>query len=196
MNFNDIVDSTLDAAGSEIPQKQRAMYKEAFEKIFKNGEIPYEALGMGSAFLEHLYAYGHGLYKTGNYKKAAQIFSALSILNPNDSRYVFAQAATHQKMKMYPEAIQAYLAYARRVPEDPEPLYYLYDCFLQTGLMQQALESLIEAITRCGNNKQHAHLKAKCIMIIKSLRRQVQEIEDKIKEKTAKEAASTSTKAA
>lgn len=169
MNIDNIFDQTIDAAGLPLTPSQKTQCKEAMDKMFTSGTLPYKALGFGTDLLEHLYGYGHGLYKSGNYKKAAEVFQALNILNPDDTRYIIAQAAALQKQKKYVEAIEAYSAYMKREPANPEPLYYLYDCYLQIGQMEQALESLMECIKRCGEIKEHGHLKAKCVMIIRTL---------------------------
>lgn len=172
-------DATIDRINPKIPLSQRKKLKEAIEKIFIDGQVPHQAMGLGTDMLEHLYSYGNGLFSSGNYQKASDIYQALIYLNPTDSRFVFALAAAYHKMKKFREAVFAYVHSANLDKENPEPLYYMFDCFSELNLPQQALESLIECIKRCGDKKQNGLMKAKCLLIIKNLRQQVEAQEAK-----------------
>jgi len=188
----DLLDAAFDASMAKINPKmnanQRAKFKDVMEKIFKEGQIPHEAMGLGNEMLENLYAYGNNLFSSGNYKKAQQLYMGLCYLKPIEPRFLFALGATYHKMKDYPNAIYGYVHSANVDKENPQPMFYLYDCFMQQKMFQAALEALIECIRRCGNKKENAPLKAKCILIINSLRKQVEEEEAKLqKEEHPKE---------
>jgi type III secretion system low calcium response chaperone LcrH/SycD len=182
-------DTTMDKIHPEMKADQRTKFKDVMDKIFKEGMPAHEAMGLGNEMLENLYAYGNSLFSSGNYKKAQQVYLALCYLKPTEARFLFALAATYHKMKDYTDAIFTYVHSASLDKENPKPMFYLYDCFMQKQLFQSALESLIEAIKRCGDKKEHGPLKAKCLLIIRSLRKQVDEEEAKLKNQTAPEEA-------
>lgn len=166
MDFIDqLLETSMDAINLDINDRQKAKLKEAMQKIIKDGETPYKAMGFGLELMEHLYDFGCHLYNSGNYKKALDVFSALRLLKIDEYRFAFAYAASCHKLKNYKEAILAYVSSANKDKEASEPFYYLYDCFMQVGLTQEAFEALSQAIKRCGDRKDKAQLKAKCLMI-------------------------------
>ncbi len=169
-------DAAMDKTHPEMTAEQREKYKSVIERIFKDNLEPHEAMGLSDEMLENLYAYGNTLFNTGNYQKAQQVYLALCYLKPTHSKFMLALASTYHKMKDYPNATFGYVHSASLDKDNPLPLFYLYDCFMQQNLFPSALEALIEAIKRCGSNKEHARLKAKCLMIIKSLQKQVDEV--------------------
>ena len=146
-------DATMDRIKPEMNPKQRAKFKGVIEKIFKDGQIPHEAMGLGNEMLENLYAYGNNLFSSGNYKKAHQLYMGLCYLKPTDWRFLFALAAAYHKMNDYSSAIVGYVYCANLDRENPQPMFYLYDCFMQKLNFNAALEALIEAIKRCGDKK-------------------------------------------
>ncbi len=75
-----VINITLDFVNPKITSKERENMKIAMEKIFREGKSPYEAIGFGVEFIEHLYSYGNGLFSSGNYKKACDVYAALKTL--------------------------------------------------------------------------------------------------------------------
>lgn len=128
--------------------------KEQLEKLVGNvmrGATVAQATGVSPAALEGLYALGHDLYNSGNFKDAQVVFQALSIYNSHDSRFWMGLAGCRQALEQYEAAIDAYqLAAVADQLKNPEPILYAVKCLLKLSRKADAIAGL-EAVLKLGD---------------------------------------------
>jgi type III secretion system low calcium response chaperone LcrH/SycD len=127
-----------------------------------------------------MYAYGFRLYNLGDYKKALQVFTGLTMIDPQDFRFHLSLGAAYHRLKNHVSAVDSYYRSAQIEPENPMPHYYMYDCFMQENLWGDAQLCLDEVIKRCGNHPECAELKARCKMLSDPLKAKIAEFEIKL----------------
>lgn len=160
-----------------LSEEERNKYTEMMLEIFDKGKSPHEVLGFSDEIIEHMYNYGYRLYNNGNYKSARDVFHGLVYFMPQEPRFVLALAASHHRLKEYDEAAKGYLSYALLEPENPVPLYYMYDCYYQNDYVGDAEACLLEVINRCGENPMYAKIKERSQLMLENLRKEIDQLE-------------------
>lgn len=152
-----------------IESDKKQQFKEILKKIFIDRQKPMDAMGLGQDFIEYIYSHGYRLYNNGNYKKAREVFTMLGIFDPTDARFPLALGACRHRLKNYNEAVEAYYNSAVLNPETPLPWYYMYDCYIQLGLLDDAAICMQEVIKNCGDKEAFAKLKERSILMLDGL---------------------------
>lgn len=176
----EMVNQSIASLDSNLSSEEKEKYRDIFIKIFKEGKNPAEVLGFNKEMLEHMYAYGFRLYNLGNYKKAANVFLGLTMLNPDDPRITMAAGAAYHKLKNNVKAVEYYYLSSQQDPENPMPHFYMYDCFIQENFWGDAAFCLEEVIKRCADYPECAELKARCQLLLEPLKAKIAEHEAKL----------------
>ncbi len=163
----------------KVSDEEKKKTVELIVKIFEQGIQPKEALNLGDDIIEHMYNYGYRLYNNGNYENARNVFLALTVLVPPESRFWLALAASYHRLKDYANAIDTYAHYANEEKHNPLPFYFLYDCYYQIGNVGDAEICLMEVIYRCGDNPLYAKIKQRSILMLENLRNEIEDLKDK-----------------
>jgi type III secretion system low calcium response chaperone LcrH/SycD len=172
-----LVHEVIQNLDAKIKPEERQKLEEAMMKIVVEGQTPKDVLGFSDEMMEHMYNYGYRLYNNGNYKKASDVFRALTTYNPKENRYFLALGAALHRQKNNKEACEAYLVAAILDPKDPLPFYYMFDCYNQVGMLSDAQGCLQEAIRRMGDNPVFNKLKPRCELLLEGLLNHIKELE-------------------
>ncbi len=172
-----LIKETVESMKLQVPDSEKETYIKLMIQIFDQGVMPKEALGLSDEMVEYMYSYGYRLYNNGNYEHAKNVFSALAIFAPTESRFSLALAASYHRLKDYPNAIQVYARYGRQEMNNPLPFYYLYDCYYQLGNIGDAEICLMEVINRCAENPLYAKIKERCTLMLENLRDEFKQLE-------------------
>jgi type III secretion system low calcium response chaperone LcrH/SycD len=109
------------------------------------GEDPKTILGIGDRELEKVYASGHQLYASGQYRQALPLLTFVCTYQFGEPRYWLALGACRQMMKDFEGAITAYgLCYALN-SQDPWPLIHTALCCLAKRDNEKARDALLLA---------------------------------------------------
>lgn len=164
-----LVQAILDKLPQEMSERDRARCEEMMLKMLLEGKNGMEAIGFSSEMVEHMYAYGYRLYNNGNYKNAKKVFMGLTMLHPDDARFYLAQAACHQHLKEWDQAIAVYNTSSILDPISPMPLFYMYECLNQLKAYEDAASCLKETMKRCGDEPLFASVKERCQLLLEAL---------------------------
>lgn len=151
----------------KITEAEKAMQEEAMLKIILEDKTPKEALGFSDEMIEHMYAYGFRLYNLGNYKKAKDVFTSLSMFLPDDPRFYLGQGACCQRLKDWENAAAAYNTCSLIDADSPMPLFYMYECLSQLNRPHDAAACLGEVVKRCKDMEIFAKIKERCLLLLK-----------------------------
>jgi type III secretion system low calcium response chaperone LcrH/SycD len=157
----------------DLSETEKAQYEDIMIKIFEEHQKPKDVLGFSDETMEYIYSYGYRLYNNGNYRKAAEIFIILVILEPLDPRFTLALGAANHRLNNWTEAIDNYYRCSLQDPTSPLPFYYMYDCYRQNDLLEESALCLEEVIKRAGDQKAFAKMKEKSRLTLEGLRKQI-----------------------
>jgi len=163
---------TVEAAEKSLGQIGTAL-EDIGNKIFKQGMLPKDALGLSDAIIEGIYAQAYQLYNTGKYTEASHLFRMLVMLNTTEVKYILGLAACLHMLKEYQNAVQTYAMCAILDPENSVPHYHSSDCYVQMKDYLSAIISLDLAVQRAGDKPEYAKLKERASMSIESLKKQI-----------------------
>lgn len=172
-----LIQEVVDKLDLEVPESDRKKFAEMMVQIFDKGSPPQEVVGFSNDMIEYIYNYGYRLYNMGNYKNARDVFLGLIRFKPNEARFFLALAASHHRLNEYDKAVDYYLVYGGLEPNNPIPYYYMYDCYYQTGLVDDALICLLEVIRRCNDNPIYAKMKERSQLMLDNLKKEIEELE-------------------
>lgn len=154
----------LKTEGVDISPKMQHMAEEAFEKILEGNSLPKQALGISDQLIEKFYSYAYQAFQAGKYDETLPVFKFLRQLDPLDSRYSFAIAASYHYKKEYLLAAGNYLVCNRTDPFNPIPYFHLYDCFFKSGHYASALVAIQACIGLASIDPFYASLKEKALL--------------------------------
>ncbi len=139
-------------------------------KNLKTGMTLQDATGVSDETLEEIYSLAYSYYDQGKYKESACLFQFLTGVCPKTYKYVMGFAASYHQLKIYAEAAAGFYIAFNIEPSNPEPAYYVMDCFLKQNLLEEAKEFANVTILVCDKRPEFQDLKNRCELIIKSLK--------------------------
>lgn len=167
----ELIKVIMSKISDEAFQNEKPKYEEVLIKIFGEHVKPKDAMGFSNETIEYIYSYGYRLYNNGNYKKAADVFAMLLVLDPTDSRFPLALGACNHRLKNWAEAVQNYYLAGVLEATSPLPFYYIFDCYIQNNFLQEAALCLEEVIKRAGNQEAYAKIKQKSKLLLEGLKK-------------------------
>ena len=168
--MQDLIHAMVENKGLALSDEDKKKYEVIMKKIFEEHMKPKDVLGFSDEMIEYTYGYGYRLYNNGNYKKAEQVFTALTSLDPTSARFSLARAAAHHRLGHYGEAVEEYYKSGILDPSSPLPFFYMYECYTHGKLIEDAIICLEEAVKRSGDKKEFASLKTRSLMILDGLK--------------------------
>ena len=133
---------------SESPQSATSSID---ERLF-SGESLAEIGGMQTEVIHAVYSLAYQQYSAGLYDKALKSFSCLCVYDSWNSRNFLGQAACLKMMKLYGDAIQAYLQAYLLDSSQPDPLVQAGDCAMSLNDLKGARDSYQAAIEVAQRN--------------------------------------------
>lgn len=88
----------------------------------------------------YLLAFEH--YQKGDYAKAATLFGGLVLVRKNDFKFWLGLGASHQMLKHYNKALNAYHFAQQSNPEHPMGYFHSAECLWNQNKGKEALEQL------------------------------------------------------
>lgn len=160
---------------SQVDVRDQAQVESAAQEILAKmkaeGKTFHEVLGLSEGFIERLYAMAYSYYNQGKYPLALDYFRLLTTMNTKNAKYFFGLASTLHQMKEYDSAGATFMMAFCLEPTHPLSVYYAADSYLKDNQIDSTKECLEIAIEIAGNRPEHAHLKERCLLIKKTLKR-------------------------
>lgn len=147
----------------------RALGAEVLKRM-EEGMTLKDATGISDQSLEEIYTLAYGFYNQGKYKESVSLFQFLAGASPKTYKYVLGLASSFHQLEAYEEAAVGFFIASNIEPENPIPAYYVMDCFLKQGLLEEADEFAQVTTWICGDRPQFQDLKKRCELIKKSLK--------------------------
>lgn len=97
---------------------------------------------------EAIYLLAFELYQKGDYAKATTLFGGLVLSRKNEFKYWLGLGASHQMLKHYHKALNAYQFAQQIDPEHPMAFFHSAECLWNQNKAKEALESLKNAEKR------------------------------------------------
>ncbi len=160
---------------SEIDVTNRAQVEEAASAIIAQMKAEnktfHEVLGLSEAFLERLYAIAYTYYNQGKTREALHYFRLLTSMNAKCSKYHFGLGASFHQVNEFEAAASAFVIALSLDPTHPLPAYYAADSYLKINQLEPAKECLEIALEIAGDEEEHKHLKERCLLIKKTIKK-------------------------
>lgn len=146
-------------------------------------EPPKASITIPETHAEALYSIAYSLYESGQYKKAADMFRLLVMMNTFEYKYVFGLAASLQKAEEYFFSATAYMMAATLDTSCPLPHFHSSECYMKMNDPASACIALSLAIDASGKQEKYAVLKERCILAKNKLSKMVKKMikEEKLK---------------
>lgn len=97
---------------------------------------------------EAIYVIAFELYQKGDYAKATTLFGGLVLARKKEFKYWLGLGASHQMLKHYMKALNAYQFAQEIAPEHPMPYFHSAECYWSQNRPKDALETLKKAEKR------------------------------------------------
>jgi len=153
------------------PQNIDKKAAELANKMTKEGKTLKQASGISDAMENEAYTLAKQYYDQGKYKEAVVLFSALSTLSPERPAYLYGLGSSYHQLKDYINASLGFYGAFSLNANDPMPVYYLADCFVNLGSKEDAIKflDLTIAIAEGVDKKKYQSLSERCKLIKNSL---------------------------
>lgn len=148
-------------------------YSHMAEKLFKEGGMVKDSLGIPDETIEGIYGQAYLLYNTGKYRDASELFRLLIMLNSLESKYMMGLAACFHMLKEYEAATSTYTLCSIIDPDNPIPHFHASDCYLEMGDKVSAIIALEMATKRSGEKPEFVTLKERAEITLKGLKKEV-----------------------
>lgn len=153
----------------------------AVEKMARGNTTLKDAFGIDPEGMESFYYIGYSMFQKRNYPAARRAFELILQLDPFESRYYHALAATQHKQKDFFAAAQNYtMAFTTSAINNPELHYHSADCYLKMDDLVSAIVSLGCCIEACDDrNDIHRQIKMRSTTLREVLIKNLAERESK-----------------
>ncbi len=138
--------------------------------MMTNLTLPKDLIGLDEEMIESIYRQAYLLYNAGKYSRAIELFRALCMLNPADSKFLLGLAACFHMLKQYKGAIDTYALCAVVNPESPIPYYHSSDCYLKLDDAVSASIALELAIKRAADKPEFKKMYDRALMTLKGIK--------------------------
>ena len=101
-----------------------------------------------------LYSAAYARYESGLYAEAGDIFTQLTLMDPQEEAYWRGLAASRQMGQKFKSALYAWGLVSLLSKEDPMPHLHAAECFLSLQKRDDALTALNAALERAKDNLQ------------------------------------------
>lgn len=165
-----IQESLADLFSSENMDWLQNNLESVLQKVFKEKQVPQDALGISDATAEKIYGQAYQLFNSGRYVEASRLFRTLILLNITEPKYALGLAGCFHMLKEYKNAAEAYMRCGLMDPESPIPFYHASDCYVNLGETVPAIVSLQLAVQRAGDKPAYSVIKERALLTIERLK--------------------------
>jgi len=102
--------------------------------------------------VKELYSAAYARYESGLYNEAGEIFTQLTLLDPQEEAFWRGLAASKQMGQKYKSALYAWGLVSLLSKEDPMPHLHAAECYLSLQQKSEALIALNAALERVKDN--------------------------------------------
>lgn len=159
--------------GPSVPKEQKKVLMKLLVDIFENGKSPREAMNISDVEIRELYHIGYNLFNSGKYELARGIFHLLNILEPLNPGFATCLGVCYHRVKNYDRAISAYMQSSALEADNPVPLFYCYDCYMNLKMPDAAGIMLCNVIARAGDKPQYAKIKQRASLLLEPLTKEL-----------------------
>lgn len=180
----DLIKEAVEGAYPEGNPKEKTECANKLRKIVETGQMPRaEDFSITPQMLATLYNLAYQDYNSGKYNEAANIFSFLCVIEPENADYVFALGACQHMLKNYWEALNSYMAAFYLDVSNPLPFLHISDCYIQMKKPGHAICSLGIVLAQAGDNPKYAKIKERSKLTRESLIKEIElaEAQGKVK---------------
>lgn len=163
-NIKQTIRETIENYNPNLPTQEKEKIEDILVKLLAEHEIPKKVFGVPQELIELYYNKGYSLFKAGKYLEAIQIFETLRYLDPINSRYSFAIAASFHHLKDFKKAAANYILCKESNPFDPVPCFHLYDCLKKLDQPLLGYHALSEVIFKSEDMPQYKNIKEQAIL--------------------------------
>jgi type III secretion system low calcium response chaperone LcrH/SycD len=153
------IKSAVNKLGPNFTKEQKIEYAKILVKIFEKGMQPKEALNITDNEMAQIYSFAFHEFSAGKFAEARELFKMLYTLEPSNADFAIALGICHHRLKDFDYALQLYMVATLLDPETPVPLFYAYDCFMQTGNEMGAGMMLCNVIKKASADPKYARIK-------------------------------------
>jgi type III secretion system low calcium response chaperone LcrH/SycD len=153
------IKSAVNSLGPTVSKEEKKEHAKLLVKIFEQGMAPKDAMKISNDEIACLYSYAYQVFAKEQFKEAREYFKTLLKLDPFNSDFALALGITHHRLKDYEYALHCYMLSALLAQENPLPLFYAYDCFMNLKQDAAAAVMLSNAIVRSGDQPKYAKVK-------------------------------------
>ena len=147
--------------------------EELISFLIENEVISKSSLAVTTDHLKKIYGKAKRFYDNGNYREARNLFSFLYILDQENSYFLYGLASCHMLLNDIDAAIRTFMQYAKFASEDPNPFFYIANCYEKKNDLASTLIALQETIDRCGDKPQYADLKKRAMLAFEYFKKQI-----------------------
>lgn len=104
---------------------------------------------MGDMDRKKLYSTAYACYDEGLFVEASDIFTQLTLIDPQQEAYWFGLAASRQMEKKYKPALYAWGFAALLSKDDPLPHFHAAECLVSLNQKEEAKIALSAALECC-----------------------------------------------
>jgi len=169
------IKSAVSKLGSKLSKEEKSEHAKLLVNIFEKGMTPKEAMKISDQEMAQIYSYAYHQFSGGKYEEARELFKMLLTLEPQNSNFATALGVCHHRLKAYEYALYCYMLSSVLAPTDPVPLFYAYDCFMNTNDEVSAGVILCSVIARAGDQPQYAQIKADAQLRLEPLQKKIVE---------------------
>lgn len=173
--LREMIKSAVTKMGPEVSKEEKKEYAKLYIKIFEKGMSPKEAMKFSEPEMSMIYSYAYYLFNGGKYAEACELFKMLFILDPTEPGLATALGVCHHRMKAYELALICYMMAAQIDIFDPVPLFYAYDCYMNTNDPESAIFCLYNVMGRAQHDDRYSKLYDKASAIIEAKNKQDEE---------------------
>jgi type III secretion system low calcium response chaperone LcrH/SycD len=136
---------------------------------------PREAMEITDEQMMQLYSYAYHLFSTAKYEEARELFKMMLNLDPLNTDFATALGVCHHRLKSYDNAITSYMLAAFLDEDNPVPLFYAYDCYMNLKQDIPACMMLSNVVARAADQTAYAQVKQDAQMRLEQLQAKILE---------------------
>lgn len=149
-----------------VPNEKVADYAVA---ALKGELVLKEAHGITDGAMEAIYAIAYNEFQASKFESAERLFLFLCTFDHLNHKYWMALGACRFGNQAFTDAATAYVIAGLNDDKDPTAPLRAADCYLASGDVSTAIETLKHGIKLCGDNSKHAQAKKRAESILELL---------------------------
>lgn len=176
------IKSAVSKLGPNVSKEEKIEHGKILVKIFEKGMLPKEAMNISDEEIAQLYSFAYHQFSEGKYEDARELFKMMLSLEPLNPDFATALGVCHHRLKDFEYALQCYMLATMAAPDNPVPLFYAYDCFMNLNDEVCAGIMLCNVIAKAGNETKYEHIKSDAQIRLDQLQKKLVEDQAEMKD--------------